>query len=80
MYKLTLSSISQNNNEHQHEEEDHDKDINIPSQGNNGVYIDSLIDFFTGSLLRYTNENDTEPGNSEPALMEEEEKEMISMD
>ena len=52
----SVFNVVQNNN--QIEEEDYDEDINIPSQINNEVRTDSLIEFITWSLLRYINETE----------------------
>ena len=62
------------------EEEDDQNDDMFSSKLHNAFQINSLIEFVTGALLRYTNKEEVESVRSEPELVEEDVHEFISMD
>ena len=62
------------------ENNDINEDITNQSTRTNGIDYPSLIEFVTGSLLRHTDNSNSCKEISEHILMEEDRREMISMD
>ena len=60
--------------------DDINEDINNQNGKKTGVRVPSLIEFVTGPFLRHTYDNNLDSGTSGPTLMEEDRREMMSMD